>query len=167
MMYSLTQPGGRLPQQKFQYHDYPFVETLNYACVAVFKLPKGQRHLTSFDKDSITFLSPIKRERENSARVKLQGGETYIMVPATETQGKIGEFYLSVYVDQPLRDVEIKRIFHPADKNETKDLTLPTFIPEEAEKLSNRAPAWKCALVKESLKFMMTDEDTGANMDSD
>jgi len=36
---------------------------------------------------------------------------------------------------------------------------LPYFIPEEAEKLSNQTPLWKIHLVKDSLKFMMTDDD--------
>lgn len=38
---------------------------------------------------------------------------------------------------------------------------LPYFIPEEAEKLVNQTPLWKIKLVKESLKYMMTDEDQG------
>lgn len=74
-----------------------------------------------------------------------------------------GRFFLSVYFNQALRDVSIKRVFHPDDANSAKDQVLPFFIPEEAEKLVNQTPAWKIKLVKESLKFMMTDEDTGAN----
>jgi len=35
------------------------------------------------------------------------------------------------------------------------------FIPEESEKLSSTAPTWKLELVRESLPYMMTDEDTG------
>lgn len=35
------------------------------------------------------------------------------------------------------------------------------MIPEEAEKLVNRTPLWKIELVKESLAFMITDEDEG------
>jgi len=38
---------------------------------------------------------------------------------------------------------------------------LPYFIPEEAEKLVNQTPLWKIKLVKDSLKYMMTDEDEG------
>ena len=59
-------------------------------------------------------MSPIKRERENSGRVKLDPNETYIIVPACELKGTIGDFHLSIYVDQELRDCEIKRIY-PAD----------------------------------------------------
>lgn len=38
---------------------------------------------------------------------------------------------------------------------------MPQFIPEEAEKLMNQTPQWKLELVKESLQYMMTDEDSG------
>ena len=44
-------------------------------------------------------MSPIKRERENSGRVKLDPNETYIIVPACELKGTIGDFHLSIYVD--------------------------------------------------------------------
>ena len=132
---------------------------MHYACAAVFKLPFGERYLKAFDKNSIMYLSPIKRERENPGRCHLEGGETYVIVPSCEIAGKQGEVYLSIYVDQPLRDIEIKRVFHPSDQNENKDGILPYFIPEEAEKISNRAPTWKTSLVKESLPYMMTDED--------
>ena len=36
-----------------------------------------------------------------------------------------------------MRDVNIKRIFHPNDKQSGKEDVLPYFIPEEAEKLVN------------------------------
>lgn len=49
------------------------------------------------------------------------------------------------------------------DMNSAKDEVLPYFIPEEAEKIVNQTPVWKIKLVKESLKYMMTDEDSGAN----
>ena len=65
-----------------------------------------------------------------------------------------------------MRDVEVKRVFHPLDKNEAKDNVLPYFIPEEAEKLAGNAPAWKLELVREMLPYMMTDEDKGAPPDS-
>lgn len=51
------------------------------------------------------------------------------------------------------------------DQNTAKDQVLPYFIPEEAEKIVNQTPVWKIKLVQESLKFMMTDEDTGAKFE--
>jgi hypothetical protein len=112
-------------------------------------------------------LSPIKRERENAGRCELKGGETYVIVPSCEKSGTKGDFFLSIYMNQALRDVEIKRVFNDQDRNDNADEVLPYFIPEEAEKISNRAPAWKINLVKESIKYMMTDEDTGFAEGSD
>ena len=138
----MTQTGGRLPVNG-KYFNYPFIETMKYANVAVFKLDYGKHYLEKFDRSKITFLSHIKRERENSGRCKLSKGETYVIVCSTEFAGDTGDFYLSFYIDKPLRDTEIKRVFHPEDKNTNKDDVLPKFIPEEAEKLSANAPAWK------------------------
>lgn len=60
-----------------------------------------------------------------------------------------------------MRDVEIKRVFHPLDQNEIDEPVLPSFIPEEAEKLSAATPLWKMKLVRESLKYIISDEDAG------
>lgn len=106
-------------------------------------------------------MTNIKRERENTGRCKLKAGKSYIIVPSTEIKGKEGKMFLSLYFDQNLRDVQCKRVFHPLDKNKNKDEILPEFIPEEAEKSQSTTPLWKIQLVKESLKFMMTDEDEG------
>jgi len=145
-----------------QYLEYPFAETLHYAAVGVFKLNQGQEYLESFDARALQFMSPIKRERENSGRVSLEAGCTYAIVCSTEIAGATGQFFLSLYFNQALRDVEVKRAFHPADKNAKKESLLPYFIPEESEKSATTTPLWKIQLVKESLKYMITDEDAGA-----
>jgi Calpain large subunit, domain III. len=98
-MFSLQQTGGRLPKVKRKYSTYPFAETMEYACAAVFHLEYGKRHLDQFDRNRMTLLTPVKRERENSGRCLLKGGETYVIVPATELPNKHGEFFLSIYVD--------------------------------------------------------------------
>ena len=133
----------------------------------MFKLNQGQTYLPAFDAGALNFMSPIKRERENSGRVSLEAGCTYVVVCSTELPGKTGEFFLSVYFNQALRDVELKRAFHPNDKNAKKELVLPKYIPEESEKMDLITPVWKIQLVKESLKYMMTDEDTGLPANSD
>ena len=148
------------------YYSYPFSETLLYANVSLFRLPLGQRYLTAFDKDKLVTISPIKRERENSCRVALQGGETYVIVPSCEIAGMTGKVFLSIYFNQAFRDVECKRVFHPLDTNEAKDEVLPYFIPEEAEK-SGACPTWKLELVRNMLPYMITDEDKGAPDSSD
>jgi len=166
VMFSLTQTGGRLPVDG-HYFTYPFKETLQNACCSVFELQEGEEQLQAFDKDALLFMTPIKREKENSGRCNLKAGHSYAIVPSLERHGKKGDFFLSVYFNQPMRDVNIKRVFHPEDKQAGKEDVLPYFIPEEAEKLVSQTPVWKIQLVKDSLKYMMTDEDTGANMDSD
>ena len=113
------------------------MNSINYTSVAVFKLPSGDSYLKSFDKDLLVYMSPIKREKENSGRCTLKAGQTYIIVPTTEIPGKKGQFYLSIYFNQLLRDMDVKRVFHPNDQNTSKDQILPLLIPEEAEKLSS------------------------------
>ena len=93
--------------------------------------------IDNFDTKALKFLSPIKRERENSGRCKLEACKGYVIVCSSELEDKRGEFYLSVYYNQNLRDVQCKRVFHPEDKQASKEQVLPYFIPEEAEKLSN------------------------------
>lgn len=134
-MLSLQQTGGRLPPEKGVYFEYPFSETLCYANIAVFKVDQKDRHLNSFDAKKIVYMSPVKRERENSGRVHLKAGQTYIVVASTELPGTRGQFFVSLYLDQQLRDCEIKRVFHPLDRNEAVDQVLPQYIPEESEKL--------------------------------
>ena len=104
-------------------------------------------------------MTPIKIERENSGRCKLKAGERYVIVPSTEIAGKRGNFYLSLYFNQRLRDVHCCRVFPINDTNESNDEVTPVFIPEEAEKMALNTPFWKIQLVKESLGSMITDED--------
>jgi len=131
--------------------------------MSVFKVPEGTSHLTSFKKEDLVFVSPIKREKENMGRFKVKAKQTYIIVCSLENPNYRNEFNLSVYFDQALRDVEIMRVFHPDDKNKKKEECLPKLIPEEAEKLVNKMPLWKMELVKDSLQFMITDEDQEIN----
>ena len=108
-------------------------------------------------------MTPIKKERENSGRFSLLAGETYVIVPSTELQGKRGVFYLSTYFNKRLRDVEIKRVFHPVDNNSRGDEVLPSLIAEEAEKLAGHTPLWKIRLVKESLNSMVASASSSGN----
>ena len=66
-----------------------------------------------------------------------------MIVCSPEMPGSKGEFYLSVYFNLPLRDMQVKRIFHPDDKQAGKEEVLPVLIPEEAEKLVSQTPSWK------------------------
>jgi hypothetical protein len=42
-------------------------------------------------------MTPVKRERENSGRLTLEAGSSYVVVCSTELAGSTGEFFLSVY----------------------------------------------------------------------
>ena len=94
----MQQTGGRLPVGG-KYFKYPFSETLNYACVAVFKLDYGETYLKNFDKDKLVYISPIKRERENTGRLTLKAKENYVIVTSCEIAGTTGEVYLSIYLN--------------------------------------------------------------------
>merc|ERR1711918_229213 len=96
----------------YTYYKYPFVETLEYANVSVFELKYGQEALDKFDKSALKYCSPVKRERENTGHMTLIRGNSYVIIPATEKPGCLNEFFLSIYVSCPLRDVEIRRTWH-------------------------------------------------------
>ena len=160
MMFAMSQTGGRLADDKGTLYKYPFKETLNFANVGVFKLPPETQYLEKFDKKASHYISPVKRERENACRMDLKKDQTYIIIPSCESPGQTGEVYISIYINCRLRDVEIKRVFHPDDQNTNNDSVLPYLIPEEAEKISQRAAPWKLQLVKESLQYIITDEDS-------
>ena len=118
IMLSLTQTGGRLPLDG-HYFTYPFKETLRNTNLAVWELPAGSDEnsiLETFDTKMLKLLTPIKLEKENSGRTKLEAGKIYIIVPALEIKGGRGDFFLNVYFDQKGRDVLCKRVFHPNDK---------------------------------------------------
>jgi len=99
--------------------------------------------IRTFDPNCLKYQSPIKKERENSGRCKLEGGKSYAVICPPELEGKKGDFYLSVYFNQRMRDVQFKRLFHEEDKQASKEQVLPYFIPEEAEKIMNQTPLWK------------------------
>jgi len=54
----------------------------------------------------------------------LAGGK-YIIVAAPEHPNTLGDFYLSIYVNSFLRDIEIKRVFHPNVPNDDNEEVLP------------------------------------------
>lgn len=109
------------------------METLNYTCLALFELKEGEKHLSAFDKEKLCVITPIQAENENTLRYKLEANKSYAVVCSTEISKRAGDFFLSVYFNQEFRDVEIKRVFHPEDRNLAGEHTLPDLIPELAE----------------------------------
>ena len=85
---------------------------------------------------------------------------SYVLIPATEEQGKTADFFISLYAKCELRDIQIKRVSHPKEKKPQGEPLLPKFIPEEAEKQYS-VPPWKLDLVHKMLPYMMTEEDKG------
>ena len=157
MMFAMSQREGRLRHGQ-DFYKYPFKEVLNFANVAVFRLDGDETVLTQFDKKKAEYISPVKRERENAGRLHLKKDQGYVIIPSCETPGTTGDLFLSIYVNCALRDVQIKRVFHPDDPTQG-EAVLPYLIPEEAEKISSRCPPWKLDLVRECLPFIVTDED--------
>ena len=86
-------------------------------------------------------------------------------MPSAEKPGQTRELYVSIYVNCSLRNVQIERVFHPDGGRTDSDQTLPYLIPEEAEKISSRVPVWKIELVRDSLPYIITSEDTGEKED--
>lgn len=106
MMMSMSQTGGRLPVKKgdgsIKYYDYPFKETLRYACLAVFKVQPGEWYLKKFDLKNLVYLSPVKREKDNSGRIYLEGGQWYIMVPSCEmecSRNIVHDMFMNIYIN--------------------------------------------------------------------
>ena len=119
-MFAISQTRGRLPLDG-KYYNYPYKDILNFANVTVFNLPSNIDFLTKFDRKSIAFMSPVRRERENGGRLSLKANQSYVIIPSCETPGTTGEVYLSIYINCNLRDVCIKRVFHPQDHNSGGD----------------------------------------------
>ena len=170
MVFSAVQVGGRLPTLDRKgnqvFFKYPFVETLHYANVSLFELGYGERILDNFDKGKLKLTTPIKRERENCAVFNLKQDTSYVIVPSTAAANDVGEFFLSIYINCDLRNIEIKRVFGPGDNNEGEDEVLPQFIKEEAEKQFT-VPSWKLQLAKNMLPYMMTEDDTDVKIEAD
>jgi hypothetical protein len=100
----------------YTYYKYPFPETLHYANVSIFELGYGEECLEKFDRNKMKYCSPVKRERENTGYIYLKKEMNYIIIPATESPGLLGDFYLSIYAECELRDIQCKRVHHPLEK---------------------------------------------------
>jgi hypothetical protein len=75
---------------------------------------------------------------------KLQGGKRYVIVPAPRTHSITGKFHISVYFNDKLHNVDLKRLNGPRNKY--------TCIPEETEKTNKKVPGWKIKYVERLIK---------------
>lgn len=81
-------------------------------------------------------------------RTKFPKGR-YAIVVCPKKRGQLGNFYLSIYFNDDLRNANIQRIDKPENKL--------YIIPEEYEKAYRQTPTWKIRLVQKSLKFFISD----------
>lgn len=90
---------------------------------------------------------------EISLRVELKKGTKYVIIPSPRNKGSLGDFFLSLYMDCELHDVDIKRIDDVTDRY--------SHIMEEYEKNDSRIPKWKVEWVRNNLKDMIGKDDCG------
>jgi hypothetical protein len=88
------------------------------------RLDQGEESCPMFENERIVSLSTLKLHREVALRTRLEKGR-YAVVPATQKEGAVGEFFLSIYFSCEKRDISFR----------TRDDELETgeFIEEEEE----------------------------------
>lgn len=98
----------------YKFDKYPFKNRLVSAQLSIFKLPKKQKedYLLKYDKNQAIHFGKIMQTADNSARVKLEKGERYVIVPSPkEPTKKDEEFYLSLYFScEALHKIRIERV---------------------------------------------------------
>ena len=118
--------------------------------LGVFELEEGKERLEKYTKPLMK--TTPKVSHEISLRLQLQGGKKYVIVPSPNKQGQLGKYYLSLYMDCQLYDVDIRRIDDPSDRY--------GHIMEEYEKSESRVPKWKVEWVRQHLDDMICKEDS-------
>ena len=82
----------------------------------VYELEPGKTKVEKFVMNRIRAKSIIKEAREVSVRCDMLAGKQYVIVVSTQSTEEVGKFYLSLYFDQKMRDVNVKRIDEPRTK---------------------------------------------------
>ena len=149
---SLAQPDGRQESPAGEYSRPPYKDRIVSAMLCVFELAPGEEMLAAYDKPLMK--SSPKVLHEMSLRLHLKAGTKYVIVPSPRTKGSVGPFFLSLYMDCQLHDVDIRRLNDPTDRYE--------HIMEEFEKNDSRVPKWKVEWVRENLTTMIGKDDAGA-----
>lgn len=85
------------------------------AFMYIYKLPQGRDKVTHYQNDQKFLLpgNPVKPTvlSEMSTRVKLEAGQTYIILPAiVNGSGSECNFYLSMYFDIPVHLMDIVNV---------------------------------------------------------
>ena len=91
--------------------------------------------MEQYEKDQLISMEKPTVLHELSMRHKMKAGKRYVIVPTPKTQDTDIRFYLSMYFDCAMYEVDIRRLNGPKEQYK--------FIPEEYEKMSKRVPKWK------------------------
>ena len=82
--------------------------------LCVFELPPGKDKVEKYVPPMAK--STPKVLHEISLRLKLKKDKKYVIVPSPRNKGSLGKFFLSLYMDCELHDVDIKRIDDITDR---------------------------------------------------
>ena len=144
---SMAQPDGRVKGTDGSYDTFPFKTRLNTAMLMLVQLPKGQEKMLKYVKDQVIRTEKPTVLHELSMRHNMKAGERYVLIPAPKSKNDRGKFFLSMYFDLPMYEVDIKRLNGPNQCYE--------FIPEEYEKMTKRVPNWKVNYVQKSIPYIL------------
>ncbi|CAG9329641.1 unnamed protein product [Blepharisma stoltei] len=130
---SLTQEDGRFIKGSV----FPYDGIINTACFSVMKMLAAEDRIAAFDSSRIAKLSVMKLHREIQIRETLLPGK-YAIIPSTMMAGKIGKFWLSIYLDcdkdkSTVYSAENREdIGDPIEEEEeiSKDALTPTMLKE-------------------------------------
>ena len=77
----------------------------------------------------------------------MKAGKRYVIVPAPKMQNTTGKFFVSMYFDLPMYEVDIRKLNGKPEQY--------YFIPEEYEKMTKRVPLWKVQYVHDSIPTIL------------
>ena len=166
---SLAQPDGRQETAEGNYSKFPYKDRIVSAMLCVFELCQRSDRSNCEEENSgrertpgadmlEAYGPPLAKStpkvlHEISLRLELKAGKRYVIVPSPRAKGTVGKFFLSLYMNCQLHDVDIRRLNDPNDRYE--------HIMEEYEKNDSRVPKWKVEWVRENLDTMIGKNDSG------
>ena len=125
---SLAQNDGR----KVRGTKFPFPEQIHPVCVMIYPSKDGNK-ATEFNGKIVKgeWVSAVVEHKEVSLRATLPQGN-YLVVPGTREPNSFGDFYLSIYFNAEINDIEIKNLQDPKNKGieikeEDEDVEVSEF----------------------------------------
>ena len=83
----------------------------------VYELPAGKDRIVNYRDDDKYKLKMVKPGvSEISTRLKIMAGKSYIVIPAVKRETETGEFFLSLYFNTPLHQIDIRNITDPKNR---------------------------------------------------